>query len=203
MKRKVYFQISIILYIFLSIILAIFAAAVYAIIWMLTDGLGTATVWEWAGFAAAIFAIGYMGYTIIRMAKNRIVLTDKEIYVPDHWGSKDYKIQYETHIAYSEILDIFIISSNNNSLNQPIRWATPCMPYIIVNCKGGQQKAINVFYYSKKQVVRIIDETIERSKLVGNEVVIKSGSEILKEFLEKEKSFSRMKKKVTFFSKSQ
>ena len=108
MKRKVYFQISIILYIFLSIILAIFAAAVYAIIWMLKDGLGTATVWEWAGFAAAIFAIGYMGYTIIRMAKNRIILTDKEIYVPDHWGSKDYKIQYETHIAYSEILDIFI-----------------------------------------------------------------------------------------------
>lgn len=193
MKRKVYYQISIILYMLLAVLLAIFTASVYVVVWFLKDKVFTENVWAWAGFVAAVFAIFFIGYNIIKMAKNRIVLNDKEIYVPEHWGSKDYKLQYETHISYSDIRNIYIVLSNNNSLNEPLKWGTLPMPYIVFDCNSEEQKAVNVFYFSKRQTVKIIDDVILRAKKRGNDLVIGNGEKILKKFLEKRNIFQRKK----------
>lgn len=61
------------------------------------------------------------------------------------------------------------------------------MPYIVFDCKDGRQNAINVQFYSKKQIIIIIDEIKKRAKLMGNELHIKSGSEILLDFLKSQK----------------
>jgi hypothetical protein len=108
--------------------------------------------------------------------------------VPENLGSKDHKIQYETHISYAEIKNIFIISSDKNSLNKTSRWVFTPMPYIVFECENDKQKAVNVFYYSKKQVVRIIDEAVSRAKYTKNNANIKTGTAILSEFVEIQKN---------------
>ncbi len=188
MKRKIFFQISIILYIALFLFLAIMAAAVYVVVEFLMSRISGATALDWSGFIFAIFGFLFMSYTTFRMGKNRIILDVGEIYVPEHWGSKENKIQYETHIAYSDIQNIYLISSNKNSLNKIARWVFTPMPYIVIDCKDGKQNAINVFYFSKKQVIKIIDESISRAKAINNELQIKTGTEILSEFLVQSKT---------------
>ncbi len=184
MKKKVFFQISIILYIVLTLFLAVMAACVYVVIEFFTTLINNATALEWGYLVAAVGGFIFITYTFIRMARNRIILDEKEIFVPEDWGSKDHKIQFETHIPYFEIKSIFIISSDKNSLNKTSRWVFTPMPYIVFECENDKQKAVNVFYYSKKQVVRIIDEAVTRAKQLGNEIQVKTGQEILSEFLE-------------------
>lgn len=183
MKRKVYFQISIILYIGLALFLAMMLACLYVVIEFLNVRIQNATAYEWLGFFAAIGGFLYMAYTFYRMARNRIILDKDEIFIPEHWGNKDNKIQYETHIAYKDIANIFLVITSNNSLNKTAHWVFTPMPYVVFDCKDGSQKLINVFYYSKNQVVKIIDETIARSKETENELEIKTGTEILSDFL--------------------
>lgn len=181
MKKKVFFQVSIILYIGLTLFLMIMAADVYVIVEFFITRIHNTTSFDWAGLVASIGGFLFMGYTIIRISRNRIILEREEIFVPENWGSN--KIQYETHIAYSKIQNIYIISSDKNSLNKKMRWVFTPMPYIIFDCNDGKQKAINVFYYSKKQIVKIIDESILRAKQLGNEMHSKTGTEIFSEFL--------------------
>ena len=194
MKKKVFYQISIILYIILTLLILIFSAAVYVVIWFLFKKISAANVWEWAGFIAAIFVIFFIGYTVIRMTKNRIIFNESEIFVPAHWGSKENKLQYETHIPYSDIQSIYIVSSTRNSLNKSLKWGTLPMPYIVFDCKCEEQKAINTFYFSKNQVIKIIDESILRAKELGNDLSIESGEIILNEFIKNEKRLSKKKK---------
>ena len=188
MKKRVFFQVSIILYIALTIFLAIMAASIYVIVWLFQMGLQNWGFLEWVGFFAAIGGFLFMLYTVFRMGKNRIILEHSEIFVPEHWGSKNSKIQYETHISYQEIKSISIVSSNKNSLNKNARWVFMPMPYIVFGCIDDRQKAVNVFYFSKKQVVRIINDVLERTKQLGNEIQSKSGEEILSEFLVQQKN---------------
>lgn len=81
-----------------------------------------------------------------------MALTETEIFVPEHWGGKDDKIQYKTHIPYAKIRNIFMIVSDKNSLGKIARWVFTPMPYIVFNCNQGEQKAINVFYYIKNKI---------------------------------------------------
>lgn len=193
MKRKVYFQVSILLYLVLIIILTITFGCIYVMIFFIKDLLHTATTFEWAGFIASIFGFFYTSYSFVRMAKNRIILDNTKIYVPNHWGGKDYKLQYELHISYLDINNIYLVLSNRNSLNKPLKWATLPMAYIVIDCNDKTQKNINVFYYSKKQVIQIIDEIKKRAELLGNDLHIKSGSIMLNDFLLLIKKDSRNK----------
>ena len=187
MKKRIFFQTSIILYIALALFLAIMAGCVYVVIEFFATLIDSATVLEWEYLVAAVGGFIFMAYTFIRMARNIIVLNETEIFVPENWGSNDHKIQYETHISYVEIKNIFMISSKNNSLNKTSRWVFTPMPYIVFECENDQKKAINVFYYSKKQVVRIIDEVISRTNKIKNNTIIKAGKEILSDFAEIQK----------------
>ncbi|NCA93153.1 hypothetical protein EOM82_07955 [bacterium] len=82
-------------------------------------------------------------------------------------------------------LHIFLMVSKNNSISESTCRVFVNMPYIVFECKNKQQeviqKAINVFYYSKKQTAKIIDETILRAKMSGNELLVPSGQEMIAE----------------------
>ena len=164
------------------------AALIYAIIKLLGNGINRESTIEWIYLIASIFGLIFITYMFIKMARNRIVLRRTEIYVPESWGSKKSKIQYKTKIPYEEIQEIFIISSYKNSVNQKAEWIFTPMPYIIFECKDNKQKAINVYYYSKNQVIKIIDEIIARAKNLGNNDLSKSGIEILSSFLDLQKN---------------
>ena len=57
------------------------------------------------------------------------------------------------------------------------------MPYIVFECNNSEQKAINVFYYSKKSIIKIIDEAIKRTAICKNLKEIESGDKVLENFL--------------------
>lgn len=90
------------------------AACIYALIYLLRQGLSDLK--SWIGLVAAIGGGAFCIYTFIRMARNRIILLTNEIFVPEQWGCKSYKAQYKTHIVYTEIENIFITISDKNSL---------------------------------------------------------------------------------------
>ena len=80
--------------------------------------------YELACFFCRNFYGSIHGYTIIKYARNRIIIDEQEIFVPEQWGGKEEKWQFETHIKYTDIKDIFFLLSNNNSLNKPMQWKT-------------------------------------------------------------------------------
>ncbi len=140
-------------------------------------------VFEYVILVACILVAPYVIYTIIRFARNRIIFQKEQIFVPESWGGKDIKMQYEIKINYSEINNIYIISSTNNSLNKPLKFVTLPMPYIVFECNNSEQKAINVFYYSKKSIIKIIDEAIKRTAICKNLKDVESGDKVLENFL--------------------
>lgn len=181
MKKKIIYQHSIKFILVLGFLLAILGMAVYVIIAVLLRKQ-IASPWEWIGFCSAIICGGIIIFTILNISHCRVVFNENEIFVPGHWTDKTRRIQYETHIKYSDIKDIFLIKSNNNSHEQPIRWATYPMTYIVFELVSGKQ-LINVFYYSNKQIIKIINETISRiGKENESDTLLKGGNEILKEY---------------------
>lgn len=179
MKKRVFLQKSILIYICLLILLGMLAACICALIYLLRQGLSDLK--SWIVLVAAIWGGAFCIYTFIRMARNRIILLANEIFVPEQWGSKSYKTQYETHIAYTEIENIFITISAKNSLGGEASQIFTPMPYIIFECKSGQ-KAINVYYYTKRQVIQIINMAIAQAKLLGNNLAI-NGESLMLDFL--------------------
>lgn len=186
MMKKVFWQISIFLYIGILIFLGIAAAGVYVIVYFFVD-INDKAVLDWIYLIVSIGAVLFCIYTIIRLGKNRIVLLETEVFVPKNGGRKGNRIQYETHIKYIEIKNIFITMSDKNSRGGESSWVLVPMPYIVFECTDGSQKAINVYFYTKKQVIKIIDLAIERAKLLGNNMDIKTGTDILLDFKENAK----------------
>lgn len=200
MKRRVFFQISVIVYVVLLLFLAFIVAGFYILIDFFANKINVASVHDWLVVPVGLFTIVFIGYFFIRVVRNRIIFEETEIFVPENWGSADYKIQYETHVPYSDITNIFMVYTSKNSLNKTARWVFAPMPYIVFDCKNDKQMAVNVFYYSKKQIAKIIDETVIRAKLLGNDINIKSGKEMFKELQDREnkefkKSFRKMFKR--------
>lgn len=192
--KKVYYQNSIFFYICLAICIAFPVAIVCGIIWIFIYELPYSDYGKWLlVLIAAMFLFFFLMYEVIRLAKHRIILKEDEIYVPQDWGSKNTKVQYETHISYSEIVDIYIEFSYNNSLNMPIH-VTSLRPitYIVFECNDGKCKAINALYYRPKRKAKIIDDILLRAKEAGNELPI-STEQIINDYLEKDKNLLKNK----------
>jgi hypothetical protein len=71
--------------------------------------------------------------------------------------------------------------STKNSKGRDARWVFTPMPYIVFDLKDGEQKSVNVLYFTKNQTVNMIDEIIARAKEQGNDIGVKTGEEILAE----------------------
>ncbi|MDE7167315.1 MAG: hypothetical protein K2O28_00525 [Clostridia bacterium] len=95
--------------------------------------------------------------------------------VADKKGLLVRRFQHKTEIAYNEIDDILLIASDTDSRGRKVENVFIKMPYIVFKCKDGKQKAINVYYFNKKQKIRIIDEIRQRALEAGNILNIPSG----------------------------
>lgn len=108
----------------------------------------------------------------------------------DKGGLLIRKIQYNTDIVYSEIKNISITASNKDSLGQTVKHVFVKMPYIVFKCKDGTEKAVNVYYFNKKQKIAIIDEVICRAKNKGNDLEIESGEKLWDKFYSEKTKFN-------------
>lgn len=187
MKKKIFFQKSLILFMLLLVCGIMFAGAIFVIVSFLLNINKTNNISFWLLFLVIVFVAAYFGYTIIRLARNRIIFTEEKLYVPENWGGKDVKFQYKVIVDFTEIKEVFITESCNNSLNKAMPLQVLPMPYIVIECKNGKQKAINVFYYSKKQTIKIIETIIEYSKLNNNIFTLKTAEQIFAEYISNKK----------------
>lgn len=151
-------------------------------------------------FQITMFSLGVclMIYLIVIWARDRIVLEQNKIYVPDSWNKTVVKVQYKTEVNYADIEGIFIAETQKDSLNLNDCSALP-MPYIVIDCKNGDQKLINMYWYSKKRLKTILDEIIARARYVGNDFTSETGEEIYNTFLIKRKEkYRELKEKRDF-----
>lgn len=135
----------------------------------------------WLSFVCSIIGIVYCSYTLLHILKRKVVLFEDGISVSEDIGSKDTKLQYKIDVKFDQIEYIDMLISSNNSLNQYMRFVITPMPYIVLHLKDGKEKWINVYYYSKKQTIEIIDYIIERKKVEDVVFTHKTGEELVNE----------------------
>ena len=184
MKKRVLLQNSFILIFGILFFVVLIVVCLYLIVDFFITSINSATVLDWVfSIVVPLCVICLLLFFVLNLTHIKVVFKEKEIYVPGHWNAKDSKIQYETYISYEEIKDIFMTTSTKNSRGENIRFVVTPMAYIVFEMKDNSQKSINVFYYSKKRIIDIIEETRSRISSLGIECQIKSGKEILTEFL--------------------
>lgn len=101
MKKKIYFQTSIVLYIVLSLLIAMLVGAIYVVIEFFTVRIYDVPPSEYMITTATMISIVLLGYYIIKGVRNVIILNIMKYVYHNIWGER--KIQYETYIEYSMI----------------------------------------------------------------------------------------------------
>ena len=199
MKKKTFFQNSWYFCLMFSIEILFAIACVGLLVSVIFFNLSTnLSLPKW--FQITMFSLGVclMIYLIVIWARDRIVLEPNRIYVPDSWNKTVVKVQYKTEVNYADIEGVFIAETQKDSLNLNDCSAIP-MPYIVIDCKNGDQKLINMYWYSKKRLETILDEIIVRARNVGNNFTSETGEEIYNTFLVKRKEeYRELKEKRDF-----
>lgn len=150
---------------------------------------------KWLQVFIIVAGMCFCTYDMIKSARNRIVFGCDGIFVPENWGKGIEKKQYEVKLQYVDIADIFIVETQKDSLNHNDCSALP-MPYIVIDCKNGGQKLINMYWYSKKRFKTILNEIILRARSAGNDFTNKTGEEIYNDFVfAKKELLQKMKEK--------
>ena len=101
------------------------------------------------GAGAIVIAL----YSMITTMHNRIIYTDNSIKVTGHLGSKSDRTQFKDEIKYSEISNIRIIWSCQNSKKQPVPaiYANAPRLYYEIIMNNGRTKWIFIAPFSQKQ----------------------------------------------------
>ena len=138
-----------------------------------------ATFKDWLAFISSITATLYLGYVILRVMRRKIVLNRDRVYVSDDIGNKDIKLQYGIDLLLEQIEDVSLDINSNNSLNKKIRWVLTPMPNIVFKLNNGKEARINLYYYSKKQIIEIIDFIIQNKQSIDKDYTNKSGIDLV------------------------
>ncbi len=173
--KSVMFYVSLIILVLILIVLLYVFASFFIYFDSAQNFIG------WSSFISSIIGIIYFSYKLLHVFRRKIVLFENGIYVQEDIGGKGIKLQYALDIKYNDIQSIKITVDSNNSLNQYMRFVITPMPNIVL-CLNSEKKArINVYYYSKKQTIEIIDQIIDKKKLINPIFVHKSGQELIDE----------------------
>lgn len=103
----------------------------------------------------------------------KVKLTENEVVVSsDYLILKFFKIQYGFTLNYSLIEDIRLKPSRKNSKGGTISFFVngrgPALDYIEFDVKGERnKKRINVTYFSKKQIIKMLSYIIEKIKVTN------------------------------------
>lgn len=168
------------------VLLVAISIAISVIVVLLIGYLSFRDYLFWLVLIAAIGSIALFLPELIYVAQNRIVMLADKIFVPGNKGER--KIQYELKIQYVDIKRIYLTVSNKDSNGKSVFGVFTNMTYLIFEEYNGDKKAVNVFYYSKNQVAKIIDISVDRAMRQGNKIDIKAGLELIREFIDSSKN---------------
>lgn len=178
--KKTYYPKSITMYLTIIILLFFLLVAIYIIVIFLQDIIQIAKFKDWLAFISSMIATVYIGYVILRVVRRKIVLNKDRVYVSDDIGNKDIKLQYGLNLSLAQIEEVRLDINSNNSLNKKIRWVVTPMPNIVFKLSNSKEARINLYYYSKKQVIEIIDCIIQNKQLIERDFTNKSGQDLVR-----------------------
>ncbi len=197
MKKKVFWQNSWCFCLLLSIVIIIESTFIFALYYTIFCDVSVLILQS--KFITIIFyilAIGLWTLSIKNWVRDRIILEQNRIYVPETKNKTVAKVQYEVSMNYIDIDGLFIVETQKDSLNRNDCSALP-IPYIAIDCKDGEQKLISIQWYSKKRKKAIIDEIILRARNLGNDFTKETGEEIYNAFIaERKREYREMKEKL-------
>lgn len=187
MKRKIFFQQSGLYCFFVSLLFIVLSWCVVGVVYCSISVFikNEKTLTNYIAIFGGIVGVLLFGFELLKMVRQVIILNDNEIHVPEEWGMTDEKFQYEVSVSYNEIEHVFLRETTCDSNNNPVKryWVTLPNFYFVMCCKNGEEKSINILFYSKKCRIKIIDEIINRAKLHGNDFTDEKGEDIYKSFL--------------------
>lgn len=93
------------------------------------------------------------------------------------------RLQHEVKIEYQDIEKIALHSTTTDTKNHDLKFVFVSMPHIIIECKDGKKEGINVYFYTRKQVIHIIDEIVKRAIEKGNDLSKYCGQDMVSEFI--------------------
>ena len=174
---KKYYPRLIIFYLFLVIPFLIVTCGIYTIFWFFNNHYGGFL--KWVGLSIVVLTMIYFIYLAYRILNREIRIYDDKLWVKEDKGGKGIKLQYGLDVKFNDIQSIGITVNSNNSLNQYMRYVITPMPNIVSYLNNGKEARINVYYYSKKQTIEIINQIIERMKIINPTFTNKSGQELI------------------------
>ena len=163
-KRKVFYCfscVSWILYVLSSLIIV--ASIIWAIGMIFAyDGRLLYTILV---ACSACFLDILMILVFVSQYRGRIIFEEEQISIKDGLYMAGFfkRIQHALTIKYEDIESVFITESTCDSLGNPVRFVFVNMKYIVFHLKSGQMnQMINIYYFSGRQKVKIINEIYTR-----------------------------------------
>ena len=135
-----------------------------------------------------LYFIFIMFKEIVRLEHNNIHLDENKIYMNDDWQKKS-KIQFYTEVEYKNIENVDIVWSAKNSKGENIKSNLPSSfvvkPYLSITTKSGKSENFFILYFSKKTLLKLIDELKKRMAAVGNYSAIIDSAKLIEKLNEK------------------
>lgn len=190
MKRKIFFQQSGLYWFFISLLFIISSWFIVGVIYCSISVFmkNEKTLTNYIAIFGGVLGFLLVGFELIRMIRQVIILEEKSLYVPNEWGMSDEKVQYEVKLQYRDIVNMYLRETTNDSHNKPMkRYAYVTLPktYLVLCDAKGKEFAVNIVFYTKNCRIKIVDSIIYRMELQGNNSCNKTGKEIYEDFLKK------------------
>lgn len=116
---------------------------------------------------------------LIKVLKFRIELSKDRLHVVEEKSNPKIRIQHRLDLSFESVQSITIEKSKNDSHNKPIKSSKRLQPYIVFKLKTGTEARINVNFYSKEQIIHIIDIVLKYNKEVSDTFEHKTGKELV------------------------
>ena len=112
---------------------------------------------------------------LISVFGNKINIGTRAVIAQERYG----RIAFPRTVCYYEICDIQLVKKvgKNKSITMDDETIIT-RPCIIFDCINGDKKTINTFFYSEKQIIKILDMILERAAQNDNKLKYLSGQEI-------------------------
>lgn len=186
MKNKIFFQNGFGVWIKHIVVAVIFACGIVGAILEPTFLIDKYDH-KWLGWGLTIsyyIALCVLVCVPIIYMRHRIMFKRNDIFVPCQWSGLADRVQYKFNVRYADIADIRFIRSVKNSIGGTIRDLGADSfyhHYIEFLLKDGIKQRIWITYFSKKQKIKILEETEKRLRYCGNDIDLTEARKSLEE----------------------
>ena len=186
MKKKTFFQTNVLWQLLLLCILTI---GIFGIITLfdvfgskygnITNFLNMTSLDDKLIYCVFLCGVIFPFYLFVQLERYNVHLNDEEIYMNDDWRRKTArdKIQYQVSTKYKDIEKINLIYSHYDSRDR--NCSVFRKKYLVLETKDGKINKYHVTYFSKKTLIKLINEIKLRMKEKENIVTIDDTNDII------------------------